>query len=153
MSCHEPMVTAPATVLQIAPGRVLLDITRQSACKACAEKAQCGSQQETTRGQKMWLATEALLTAGETVAVTVSETAVWHAASLAYGLPLAGFITGLLGGALLGDIPALLGALAGLACGFIGGGVLARKSRPAIRILTGRTAMQKPKLPIAKEES
>lgn len=153
MSCQEHMVTAPATVLQIAPGRVLLDIARQSACKACAEKAQCGSQQETTRGQKMWLATETPLTAGETVAVTVSETAVWHAASLAYGLPLAGFVTGLLAGALLGDIPALFGALTGLTFGFIGGGVLARKSRPAMKILTGRASERQAKLPIAKEAS
>lgn len=152
MSCHEHSVTAPATVLETAPGRALLDIARQSACKACAEKAQCGSQQETLRGQKMWFATEMHLTAGETVLVSAPETAVWHAASLAYGLPLAGFIGGLLGGALLGEIPALLGALAGLALGFIGAGFLASRTQPPLKILAANLSPLPP-LHTAKEES
>lgn len=152
MTCHEHTVMAPATVLETAPGRALLNVTRQSACKSCAEKAQCGNPQETLRGQKMWFATEMQLTAGETVTVTMPETAVWHAASLAYGLPLAGFIGGLMSGALLGEIPALLGALAGLAFGFIGAGILASKSHAPLKILVSTTAPQ-PTLHPVKEES
>lgn len=152
MSCHEHTVLAPATVLNTEPGRALLEVSRQSACKACAERAQCGSQQETPHTQQLWLATETALKAGERVTVSVPETAVWHAATLAYGLPLAGFIGGLLAGALWGDVAALLGALFGLIAGFIAGGFMAAKRHPPLKILAAQAAPL-PLLHTAKEES
>lgn len=149
MSCLEHTVLAPATVLNTEPGRALLEVSRPSACKACAEKAQCGSQQESPHTQQIWFATETPLQTGETVMVSAPETAVWHAASLAYGLPLAGFVGGLLAGALWGDIVALIGALLGLVAGFIAGGLIATRTRPPLRILTAPL----PPLHPAKEKS
>lgn len=119
MSCATATeIRASAVVLANAPGRVQLAVTRQSACKACAEKSQCGSRQESTRPQRIWLASSMPLILGQTVAVSMPENALLRAALLMYGLPLTGFMLGLLSGTAFGDIAALLCAVTGLACGF-----------------------------------
>ncbi len=127
-SCSSPdQRYASAVVVGKADGKVELAVTRQSACTACAEKNSCGGQQETHSAHRIWLATDIPLKTGETVSVAMSEQTVWHAALLMYGLPLSGFVLGLLLGAYFGDAVAMLGALAGLALGFLLAGRLSRK--------------------------
>ncbi|MDR3410881.1 MAG: SoxR reducing system RseC family protein [Formivibrio sp.] len=126
-SCSTPdRRFANAQVLSRVDGKVELAVTRQNACTACAESHRCGSRQETGRAQHVWLATDIPLKTGETVAVSMPEQAVWQAALLMYGLPLTGFISGLLLSAWLGDVAAILGALVGMAAGFLLAGRLSR---------------------------
>lgn len=141
--CAPDQRYASAVVVSQAEGRVELAVTRQSACTACAEKKRCGGHQETPGAHRVWLATDIPLKTGETVSVAMSEQTVWHAALLMYGLPLAGFVLGLLLGAGLGDGPALLGALLGLAAGF---GLAGRLSR---RIAKPLQLFQQPPTPIS----
>lgn len=118
MTCTAHEVAASGTVLAIAPGRVQLAVSRQSACKACAEKSGCSNAQEQTSAQRIWLAHTQPLTLGDSVQVSLPEATLLRAAFLTYGPPLAGFMTGLLAGAIFGELAAMGCAATGLALGF-----------------------------------
>ena len=114
-SSHE--ISAQGIVLKQEHGRVQLSVQRQSACKACSESQQCGSKQDDLRAQSIWLESTRPLAIGEVVAVSMPENALLHAALLMYGLPLLGFLMGLLRGALRSDLAAVSWALVGLTLG------------------------------------
>ena len=118
MSCMSEEIQAPARVIGIAAGQVELAVSRQSACRACAEKSRCGNAQEEGREQHLWLPQTEAIKIGSQVAVSLPATSLWRAAAISYGLPLGGFLLGLLCGAPLSDVAASGAALLGLACGF-----------------------------------
>jgi len=133
MSCET--VQARAVVLGTRPGLVELAVTRQSACACCTEK--CGSRDAPPRAQKIWMASERVYQAGEEIAIEVPQEQILRSALLVYGLPLSGFVIGLLVGGVQGETVALAGALLGLAGGF---GLAAWQSRrfvSPIRLLQG----------------
>ena len=125
---------AQAVVLRRDGDKVELAVTRQNACTACAQSTQCGTKQETGRAQRVWLATDIPLKTGETVAVSLPDQDVWRAALLMYGLPLAGFVLGLLLGALFSDAAAMILALLGLMAGFVQAGRLSRNISSSLQL-------------------
>ena len=125
---------AQAVVLTRNGKRVELAVSRQSACTACSHNHGCGSKQDAGRAQRIWLETDIPLKTGETVAVAMPDQAVWHAALLMYGLPLAGFVVGLLLGALQDEPMAMLGAAMGLLGGFVLAGLLARRVSASLEL-------------------
>lgn len=125
---------AQAVVLKREGNQVELAVTRQNTCSACAQSQQCSSKEESGRTQRVWLTTDIPLKSGETVAVSMPDQEVWQAAVLMYGIPLAGFVIGLMFGALLGEISAMLLAVTGLIAGFVLAGRLARKVPSALQL-------------------
>ena len=136
MSCQPHEMNAHATVLAHKNGQIELAVVRQSACKACAEKAACGAKKDELKPQRIWLNSTAPLPAGSEVQLAIADASVLRAAGLMYGLPLTGFMAGLLGGSTISDLSALLGGLLGLGLGFGLAGLLARRLSPAFRLIT-----------------
>lgn len=125
---------AQAVVLRREGDKVELAVTRQNTCTACAQSKKCGAKQETGRAQRVWLATDIPLKTGETVAVSMPDQEVWRAAILMYGLPLAGFVLGLLMGAMFNDVTAMVMALSGLIGGFVQAGRLSRNVSSSLQL-------------------
>ncbi len=134
MTCTAHEIAASGTVLAIAPGRVQLAVSRQGACKACAEKSGCSNAQEQTSAQRIWLAHTQPLALGDSVQVSLPEATLLRAAFLTYGPPLAGFMTGLLAGSALGERAAIACALAGLVLGFSTSAWLSRRWISPLRL-------------------
>lgn len=135
LSClDEDRRYANAVVLARVGQKVELAVTRQNVCSACSQSKGCGSRQDTGRMQRIWLDTDIPLKTGETVAVAMPDQDVWHAAVLMYGLPLAGFVAGLLLGAMRSEVAAMLGALAGLIAGFGLAGHLSRRVPASLQL-------------------
>ena len=139
MSCTQSTACASARVLATEPGRVLLDVVRQNACSACAEQGHCRSESTPGHGQKIWLATQERFSPGESVTVSLPDTAVWRAALLVYGLPLAGFLAGLLVSAGRSDRMALVAALLGLVAGYFAARYAAHRLAPIPELALQRT--------------
>jgi sigma-E factor negative regulatory protein RseC len=135
MSCET--VQAEATVLRVEAGRVEIAVAPRHACTACAEKAGCASKDAPPRTRTIWLASEMALTPGQKLAVAVPQDQVLRSALWMYGLPLAGFIAGLLAGAVLGEKSALGGALIGLVAGFALASHQSRRWISPLRLLQG----------------
>lgn len=135
MSCET--VQAQATVLRVEAGRVELAVAPRHACMACAEKASCTSKDAPQKARMIWLASELALTPGQKLAVEVPQDQVLRSALWVYGVPLAGFIAGLLMGSLAGEKMALLGALTGLALGFAVASHQSRRWISPLRLLQG----------------
>ncbi len=125
---------AQAVVLNRVGTRVELAVTRQNSCSSCSQSHGCGTKQDTGRAQRVWLDTDIPLKTGETVSVAMPDQDVWHAALLMYGLPLLGFVLGLLVGAAWSEHAAMLGALAGLVGGFLLAGKFSRKVAASLQL-------------------
>jgi len=133
MSCET--VQARAVVLGMRPGLIELAVTRQSACACCSER--CGSRDAPPRAQKIWIRSEHVHHAGEEMAIEVPQDQILRSALWVYGLPLSGFIAGLLLGNALGEIAALAGSLIGLSGGFALAAWQSRRFINPLRLLPG----------------
>jgi sigma-E factor negative regulatory protein RseC len=133
MSCET--VQARAVVLGTRPGLVELAVTRQSACACCSEK--CGSRDAPPRAQKIWMASERSYQTGEEIAIEVPQDQILRSALLVYGLPLTGFIAGMLAGIPLGEMAAILAALTGLVLGFAAASRQSRRWISPLKLLQG----------------
>ena len=133
MSCET--VQARAVVMDTRPGLVKLAVTRQSACNACKEP--CGSREASPRAQKIWLKSERSYQPGQELALEVPQDQVLHSALLVYGLPLTGFIAGMLAGIPLGEMAAILAALTGLVLGFAAASRQSRRWISSLKLLQG----------------
>ena len=110
--------------------RAFVDVDRSVACPRCAAGKGCGAgildAGSSTRRVEASVPEGMVLAVGDRVAVSLLPENLLAAASIAYGLPLAGAVLGAAVGLYLaaGDVPAALAASVGLA-----GGILAARQR------------------------
>lgn len=120
LATHRDLL-ADATVLQVQGTRMQLAVARQSACSHCSERGSCSSHSEVTSRMVFWMNTpQQKPVAGQYLQLAVPQRQVWSAAMLVYGLPLLGFLLGLVLAPERDDLAALSAGL-----GLLAGGILA----------------------------
>ncbi len=114
-----------ATVLTVGPERAIVRVAAAPACARCDAGQGCGAGLFRRRHEAeiaVRVAPGLVLSPGDRVRLELAPERLLAAAGLAYGLPLAGLVTGALaaGGAAPGhELAAVLGALGGLAAGVL----------------------------------
>ena len=146
--CHE---TAAVTKI-LSDNRVQVVVQRSEACGACSAKGACQALGGQTKDFFLELDNPLGAHEGDTVRLTISESAVIKASAILYLLPalcLIGFA--LLGNAMSSrlsvssDGGAVIGALAGLGIGFFATWAMARRAEKDRRIVPVITSVVKTK--------
>ena len=119
------MITETGQVVAESGSKVWVMTIRQSACQSCSARHGCGQKALATmsQGKANQILVDNTLGArvGDQVTLAIGESALLGASLLVYALPLLLMVAGAMAGHWLsasGDLPALAGAVAGLAVGF-----------------------------------
>lgn len=120
------MITETGQVVAESGSKVWVMTIRQSACQSCSARHGCGQKALATmsQGKANQILVDNTLGArvGDQVTLAIGESALLGASLLVYALPLLMLVLGAMLGHWVsghGDLPALAGALAGLAAGFV----------------------------------
>lgn len=120
------MITESGQVVAESGSKVWVMTIRQSACQSCSARHGCGQKALATmsQGKANQILVDNTLGArvGDQVTLAIGESALLGASLLVYALPLLMLVVGAMLGHWIagdGDLPALAGAVAGLAAGFI----------------------------------
>ena len=119
------MITETGQVVAESGSKVWVMTIRQSACQSCSARHGCGQKALATmsQGKANQILVDNILGArvGDQVTLAIGESALLGASLLVYALPLLLMVAGAMAGHWLfpgGDLPALVGAVAGLTVGF-----------------------------------
>lgn len=120
------MITENGTVIALKDGRVWVQTIRQSACESCSARSGCGQRvlASATGGRANQVLVENTVRAnvGDEVTLGIDEQALLGASLIVYALPLLLMVLASIAGHRLSDGAdswAILGAMLGLAAGFI----------------------------------
>jgi sigma-E factor negative regulatory protein RseC len=133
-----PGVDASGTITALDGGyaTVLMD---ETGCGRCHEPGGCGGnnigKMFCHSPRTFHLANPGNLGVGDRVSVAIAEGAVQRSAMLAYGVPLLALFVGALGGsAVAGEMGAIVGAISGLFCAWLGLRFAQGRGKPDLRL-------------------
>lgn len=119
------MITESATIIEIEPDRVRVEVRSSSGCSSCSAKAGCGNgilDRWLNPTRILWVASDRQFSTsaelGDNIHIGVEEGAFVKNALLLYMLPILAFLLGAgLGHQFQGDLAAVLGGVFGLLVG------------------------------------
>ena len=137
------MIDAPGTVVAV-DGEYALVSMDETGCGRCHEEGGCGGnnigKMFCNAPRTFRVLNPGRSAVGDRVTIVIAEGVVRRTAALAYGLPMLALFAGaLMGSALAGESGAIIGAISGLLCAWLGlrylqaSGAADKNSQPYIR--------------------
>ena len=118
------MIDAPGTIISL-DGEYALVSMDETGCGRCHEEGGCGGnnigKMFCNAPRTFRVLNPGHSAIGDRVTVVIAEGVVRRSAAIAYGLPLLALFAGaLIGSALAGEMGAMIGAISGLSCAWVG---------------------------------